>query len=59
MPLMPRKSADTLEAFVPRQDAATLADVLLELAKEHNAVRNFASSRALRNASCSTLIIFA
>lgn len=36
---MPRKPADTLETFVRRQDAATLADVLLELAAEHDAVR--------------------
>lgn len=37
---MPRKPAtETLEAFVRREDAATLADVLLELAGEHDAVR--------------------
>jgi hypothetical protein len=37
---MPAKpAAETLEAFVRRQDAATLADVLLELAAEHEAVR--------------------
>jgi hypothetical protein len=37
---MPRKpAAETLEAFVRRQEAATLADVLLELATEHEAVR--------------------
>jgi hypothetical protein len=39
MPRTPRKSADTLDAFVRRQDAATLADVLLELAAEHDVVR--------------------
>jgi hypothetical protein len=37
---MPRKSAaESLDAFIRRQDAATLAEVLLELAAEHNAVR--------------------
>jgi hypothetical protein len=37
---MPRKpAAETLEAFVRRQDASTLADVLIELAAEHDAVR--------------------
>jgi hypothetical protein len=37
---MPRKSAaDALEAFVRQQDAATLADVLVELAGQHDAVR--------------------
>ena len=40
---MPRKtsvSAETLEAFVRRQDAATLASVLIELAADHAAVHD-------------------
>ena len=37
---MPRKtSAETLEAFVRRQDATVLADVLIELATDHAAVQ--------------------
>jgi len=37
---MPRKpSPEKLETFVRRQDAVTLADVLLELAAEHDDVR--------------------
>jgi hypothetical protein len=37
---VPRKSAaDALEAFVRQQDAPTLADVLVELADQHDAVR--------------------
>lgn len=38
---MPRKpSAETLEAFVRRQDAAALADVLIELAADHPIVHD-------------------
>ena len=38
---MPRKpSTETLEAFVRRQDAAALADVLIELAADHGVVHD-------------------
>ena len=36
---MPRTPAETLQTFIKRQDAPTLAAVLLELAESHDAVR--------------------
>ena len=36
---MPPKSTDDIETFLKHQDPATLADVLIELANEHEAVR--------------------
>ena len=41
MAVMPRKpSAETLEAFVRRQDAADMADILIELAADHAVVHD-------------------
>lgn len=36
---MPKAPAETLEAFLQRQEAPTLCAVLLELAEAHNAVK--------------------